>query len=94
MKVSSVSPDLWLVITPQPAAFDIFTASMDSLMVPIWFTCWCRTTRQQAGQDGQHMLPPMHPPMHARPDACEQRRGVALSFRALRCSALQEEWRI
>jgi hypothetical protein len=38
MNVSSVSPDLWLVITPQPAALDIFTASMDSDTVPIWLT--------------------------------------------------------
>jgi hypothetical protein len=39
MNVSSVSPDLWLAITPQPAALDILTASMDSDTVPIWFTC-------------------------------------------------------
>lgn len=53
MKVSSVSPLqpqknydfsitqshlLWLVITPQPARLDIFTASMLSVTEPIWLT--------------------------------------------------------
>mmetsp|Transcript_5336 Transcript_5336/g.14340 ORF Transcript_5336/g.14340 Transcript_5336/m.14340 type:complete len:429 (+) Transcript_5336:208-1494(+) len=38
MKQSSVSPDLWLVITPQPASLDILTASMDSVREPIWLT--------------------------------------------------------
>jgi hypothetical protein len=49
MKVSSVSPDLWLAITPQPAALAIFTASMDSLMVPIWFTCRAKGERKEEG---------------------------------------------
>ena len=39
MKLSSVSPDLWLAMTPQPASLAIFTAMMDSVTVPIWFTC-------------------------------------------------------
>ena len=38
MKLSSVSPDLWLAMTPQPASLAIFTAMMDSVTVPIWFT--------------------------------------------------------
>ena len=39
MKESSVSPERWLAITPQPASFAIFTAWIDSVTVPIWFTC-------------------------------------------------------
>jgi len=38
MNVSSVSPLLWLVITPQPAFFDILTASILSVTDPIWLT--------------------------------------------------------
>ena len=38
MNESSVSPDRCEVITPQPAFFAIFTASMASVTVPIWFT--------------------------------------------------------
>lgn len=38
MKLSSVSPDLWLAMTPQPASLAILTAIMDSVTVPIWFT--------------------------------------------------------
>ena len=37
--LTSVSPERWLAITPQPAALDMRTASMDSVTVPIWFTC-------------------------------------------------------
>ena len=40
MKVSSVSPLLWLAITPHPALLDIFTASILSVTDPIWLTCW------------------------------------------------------
>jgi hypothetical protein len=39
MKESSVSPLRCDAITPQFAFFDMFTASMDSVTVPIWFTC-------------------------------------------------------
>ena len=38
MKLSSVSPDLWLAMTPQPASLAILTAMIDSVTVPIWFT--------------------------------------------------------
>merc|ERR1719313_1642466 len=36
MKESSVSPDRWDAMTPQPACLAIVTASMDSEMEPIW----------------------------------------------------------
>ena len=39
MKLSSVSPERWLVMTPQPAALAMRTASLASVTVPIWFTC-------------------------------------------------------
>lgn len=39
MKLSSVSPLLWLTITPHPAAFESSAALMDSVTVPIWLTC-------------------------------------------------------
>ncbi len=39
MKLSSVSPERWLVITPQPASLAMRTASIDSVTDPIWFTC-------------------------------------------------------
>jgi len=35
MKVSSVSPLLWLTMTPYPALNDLFEASIDSVKVPI-----------------------------------------------------------
>ena len=44
MKLSSVSPERWEAMTPQPASFAIFTAMMDSVTVPIWFTCARRNT--------------------------------------------------
>jgi len=39
MKLSSVSPERWLVMTPQPASLAMRTASIDSVTDPIWFTC-------------------------------------------------------
>ena len=38
MNVSSVSPDLWDTITPQPLSWDILQAWIDSVTEPIWFT--------------------------------------------------------
>uniref|UniRef100_H3G5Q2 Uncharacterized protein n=1 Tax=Phytophthora ramorum TaxID=164328 RepID=H3G5Q2_PHYRM len=38
MNVSSVSPLRWLAMIAQPAFFAIVTASIDSVMLPIWFT--------------------------------------------------------
>ena len=38
MKVSSVSPDLWETITPQPLAWASLHASILSVTLPIWFT--------------------------------------------------------
>mmetsp|Transcript_1513 Transcript_1513/g.5098 ORF Transcript_1513/g.5098 Transcript_1513/m.5098 type:complete len:263 (+) Transcript_1513:1590-2378(+) len=38
MKESSVSPERWDVITPQPAFCAMLTASIASVMEPIWFT--------------------------------------------------------
>lgn len=35
MKLSSVSPDLWLTITPKPFFYDKFDASIDSVNDPI-----------------------------------------------------------
>lgn len=52
MKVSSVSPLRWLAITPQPATLLIFTASMDSVTLPIWFTCGVQGSSTQ-GQGGR-----------------------------------------
>lgn len=39
MKVSSVSPLLWDITTPQLASLAIFTTSIASVTVPIWLTC-------------------------------------------------------
>merc|ERR1712051_1080029 len=38
MVVSSVSPERWEHMIPQPFCLHIFTAAMDSERVPIWFT--------------------------------------------------------
>eukprot|EP00405_Crypthecodinium_cohnii_P061119 CAMPEP_0195018634 /NCGR_PEP_ID=MMETSP0326_2-20130528/30756_1 /TAXON_ID=2866 ORGANISM="Crypthecodinium cohnii, Strain Seligo" /NCGR_SAMPLE_ID=MMETSP0326_2 /ASSEMBLY_ACC=CAM_ASM_000348 /LENGTH=79 /DNA_ID=CAMNT_0040036191 /DNA_START=364 /DNA_END=603 /DNA_ORIENTATION=+ len=38
MKESSVSPDRWETITPQPAFWDMVAASMASVIEPIWLT--------------------------------------------------------
>eukprot|EP00438_Fugacium_kawagutii_P010410 Skav220410 [mRNA] locus=scaffold639:472101:475266:+ [translate_table: standard] len=38
MKESSVSPERWETMTPQPFCIDMFAASIASVMDPIWFT--------------------------------------------------------
>merc|ERR1712151_785506 len=38
MKESSVSPDRWETITPQPLRIDIVAASIASVIEPIWIT--------------------------------------------------------
>merc|ERR1712151_136778 len=38
MKESSVSPERWETITPQPLRIDMVAASMASVIEPIWFT--------------------------------------------------------
>ena len=45
-------------MTPQPASLAIFTASMDSVTVPIWFTCPRQTSNtQRQGQPRRFVDP-------------------------------------
>ena len=72
MKLSSVSPERWLVITHHPASLAMRTASIDSGTVPIWLTCARRrstrvTRRSRSGAPADDLMAVRTPDGDAKP---------------------------